>query len=84
MSIPRAPEGPDICLQQIADGLAIAAERAGITLDDIAVVGLDTPGPASAAGRLSARGSTNFVHRTGPASISARRSTQRLGNPSPT
>jgi predicted NBD/HSP70 family sugar kinase len=25
-------------------------------------VGLDTPGPASAEGRLSARGSTNFVH----------------------
>jgi glucokinase len=25
-------------------------------------VGLDTPGPASAAGQLSARGSTNFVH----------------------
>ena len=25
-------------------------------------VGLDTPGPASAAGLLSARGSTNFVH----------------------
>jgi len=26
------------------------------------VVGLDTPGPASSAGQLSARGSTNFVH----------------------
>jgi glucokinase len=59
----RAVEGPDICLQQIADGLAIAAERAGVTLDDIAVVGLDTPGPSSSSGVLSARGSTNFVHR---------------------
>lgn len=59
----RAPEGPDICLQQIADGLAIAAARAGIRLEDIVVVGLDTPGPASASGVLSARGSTNFVHR---------------------
>jgi predicted NBD/HSP70 family sugar kinase len=58
----RAVEGPDICLTQIADGLAIAAARAGVTLDDIAVVGLDTPGPASASGVLSARGSTNFVH----------------------
>jgi glucokinase len=58
----RAPEGPDICLQQIDDGLSVAAARAGITLADIAVVGLDTPGPASAAGHLSARGSTNFVH----------------------
>jgi len=58
----RAQEGPAICLQQIADGLAIAASRAGITQSDIAVVGLDTPGPASATGVLSARGSTNFVH----------------------
>ena len=58
----RAQEGPSICLQQIADGLAAAASRGGIAPDDVAVVGLDTPGPASAAGVLSARGSTNFVH----------------------
>jgi len=58
----RAVEGPDICLTQIDDGLTVAAARAGLTRDDIAVVGLDTPGPASAAGQLSARGSTNFVH----------------------
>jgi glucokinase len=58
----RAVEGPDICLTQIDDGLTVAAAGAGLTRDDIAVVGLDTPGPASAAGQLSARGSTNFVH----------------------
>lgn len=58
----RSTEGPVICLQQIADGLKTAVERARVSLDDIAVVGLDTPGPASAAGVLSARGSTNFVH----------------------
>jgi glucokinase len=58
----RAQEGPVVCLQQIVDGLALAASRAGIGPDDIAVVGLDTPGPASATGVLSARGSTNFVH----------------------
>lgn len=58
----RAKEGPDVCLRQIADGLDIAATRAGIRLDDVAAVGLDTPGPATAAGVLSARGSTNFVH----------------------
>jgi glucokinase len=55
-------QGPDVCLQQIADGLKFAAERVGVNLDDIVAVGLDTPGPASAAGRLSAKGSTNFVH----------------------
>ena len=58
----RAREGPAICLQQIADGLRIAADRAGVPLEDIAMVGLDTPGPASSAGVLSERGSTNFVH----------------------
>jgi glucokinase len=58
----RAQDGPEICLQQIADGLSMAVSRARLTLDDVAVVGLDTPGPASAAGVLSARGSTNFVH----------------------
>jgi predicted NBD/HSP70 family sugar kinase len=55
-------QGPAVCLQQIADGLKIAAERVGVDLADVVSVGLDTPGPASAAGLLSARGSTNFVH----------------------
>jgi glucokinase len=55
-------QGPSVCLQQIEDGLRIATEKAGVLLSDVVAVGLDTPGPASAAGRLSARGSTNFVH----------------------
>jgi predicted NBD/HSP70 family sugar kinase len=58
----RAREGPAICLQQISDGLKIAVESVGHTLDCVVAVGLDTPGPASADGVLSARGSTNFVH----------------------
>ena len=58
----RSREGPVICLGQIEEGLAIAAAHAGASPADIVAVGLDTPGPASAAGRLSARGSTNFVH----------------------
>jgi len=55
-------QGPDVCLSQIEDGLKIAIERAGVRPADVVVIGLDTPGPASAAGVLSARGSTNFVH----------------------
>ncbi len=55
-------QGPEICLQQIEDGLKIAAELGQIPLTDIVAIGLDTPGPASAAGQLSAKGSTNFVH----------------------
>jgi glucokinase len=57
-----AKQGPEICLRQIADGLVIAVSKAGLQLADIVAVGLDTPGPASASGQLSARGSTNFVH----------------------
>ena len=55
-------QGPEVCLRQIADGLQIAVELAGAVLHDVVAVGLDTPGPASSAGLLSARGSTNFVH----------------------
>ena len=55
-------QGPEVCLSQIADGLVIAAERAAVSLDQIVAVGLDTPGPASVDGVLSARGSTNFAH----------------------
>lgn len=58
----RSKEGPDICLQQIEDGLKIACEGVGLRMSDVAVVGLDTPGPASSTGVLSAKGSTNFVH----------------------
>ncbi len=58
----RSVEGPQVCLQQIAAGLDQALDRAGASRGDLAAVGLDTPGPASAAGVLSRRGSTNFVH----------------------
>jgi len=58
----RTGDGPAVCLQQIEDGLKIASAKAGIAYSDIAVVGLDTPGPATAAGVLSARGATNFAH----------------------
>jgi glucokinase len=57
-----AKQGPEICLKQIEDGLRIAAEKANVLFSDIVAVGLDTPGPASASGQLSAKGSTNFVH----------------------
>src|SRR3954452_4705948 len=55
-------QGPDVCLQQIEDGLKIAVAQAGVQLSDVVAVGLDTPGPASASGVLSAKGATNFVH----------------------
>ena len=55
-------QGPDVCVAQIADALAVAAARAAVSLDQVVAVGLDTPGPASVDGVLSARGSTNFAH----------------------
>ncbi len=58
----RSKEGPAICLRQIEEGLCLAAGKCGVEVAEIVAVGLDTPGPASAGGRLSARGSTNFVH----------------------
>lgn len=58
----RSTEGPKICLQQIVDGLKFAVDKVGASMADINVIGLDTPGPSSATGVLSAKGSTNFVH----------------------
>ena len=55
-------QGPDVSLKQIADGLEMTARRASADLGTIVAVGLDTPGPASAHGVLSAKGSTNFAH----------------------
>lgn len=55
-------EGPETCLRQIDEGLIVAIRKVGVEPDEVVLIGLDTPGPASAAGVLSARGSTNFVH----------------------
>ncbi len=54
--------GPGTCLQQIADGFARALQHVGLEAGQIVAIGLDTPGPASAHGRLSTQGSTNFMH----------------------
>ena len=76
-----AKQGPDICLQQIADGLKMAADSAGVALSDIVAVGLDTPGPASASGVLSAQGSTNFVHTKWAGFDIRERLAHKLGKP---
>ena len=55
-------QGPAICLEQIEDGMKLAITKAGVAWEDVVAIGLDTPGPASSSGVLSARGSTNFVH----------------------
>src|SRR5471032_2609904 len=74
-------QGPDVCLQQIEDGLKIAVKQAGLQDSDVVAVGLDTPGPASAAGVLSARGSTNFVHAEWKGYDIREHLAQKLGKP---
>jgi glucokinase len=77
----RSREGPEVCLQQIADGLKIAAGKADVLLAEVVVVGLDTPGPATAAGVLSARGSTNFMHSDWAGFDIRENLSNRLGKP---
>jgi predicted NBD/HSP70 family sugar kinase len=52
--------GPAVTLKQMEEALKHAADLAGIAMSSVKAVGLDTPGPASADGVISAQGSTNF------------------------
>jgi predicted NBD/HSP70 family sugar kinase len=76
-----AKQGPEVCLKQIEDGLKIAAQKANVLFSEIVAVGLDTPGPASAEGLLSAKGSTNFVHPNWAGFDIRKNLEQRLGKP---
>ena len=76
-------QGPEVCLRQIADGLKIAVDKAGALLSEVVAVGLDTPGPASATGRLSTRGATNFVHPAWAGFDIREGLEQKLGKPVP-
>ena len=77
----RTTEGPDVCLAQIETGLRKAAAWLGFPLDAVSVIGLDTPGPASATGVLSERGSTNFLHPAWAGFDVRGRLAVRLGKP---
>ena len=63
------------------EGLNVAVTRAGASLERRRHVGLDTPGPASAEGVLSARGSTNFVHQAWAGLDLPKRLSEMLGRP---
>jgi glucokinase len=54
-------EGPDIALQALAGAFDRVLEVTGTPRGSVLAVGLDTPGPASAAGVISTRGAVNFV-----------------------
>lgn len=55
-------EGPGAALGALSQAFDAALEMAGIERDQVLGVGLDSPGPATADGVISARGGTNFGH----------------------
>jgi predicted NBD/HSP70 family sugar kinase len=59
----RVQEGPDVAIEAIAQALDLILRKTGVARGQIRAVGLDSPGPASAEGVVSSRGSTNFAHR---------------------
>jgi predicted NBD/HSP70 family sugar kinase len=53
-------EGPEAAVAALADAFRAVLELTGTPLSLVRAIGLDTPGPASADGVVSSRGSTNF------------------------
>ena len=54
--------GPEPAIDALVRAFTAALDRVGGTADQVLAVGLDSPGPASAVGVISSRGSTNFGH----------------------
>ena len=55
-------EGPDRAIPALVESFESMLELTGVSRDRVRAVGLDTPGPASAAGVLAAGGAVNFGH----------------------
>jgi len=60
----RVREGPAVAVTALVEALDAILVRVGATRSDVRAVGLDTPGPASADGVISSKGSTNFANST--------------------
>jgi predicted NBD/HSP70 family sugar kinase len=58
----RVREGPDVAVEALASAFAAVLDQTGVARSKVRAVGLDTPGPATAEGVISSRGSTNFDH----------------------
>jgi glucokinase len=54
-------QGPDAAVAALATAFEDVLERTGTARASVRAVGLDTPGPASAEGVISSKGSTNFA-----------------------
>jgi glucokinase len=55
-------QGPEVAIPALADAFDKVLGLTGVPRDKVRAIGLDTPGPASAAGVLSSGGATNFGH----------------------
>jgi glucokinase len=56
----RVHEGPHVAIGALVESLDNILARTGVPREAVRAVGLDTPGPASADGVISSKGSTNF------------------------
>ncbi len=56
----RVLDGPTVAVEALVTALDGVLELTGVDRSRVAAVGLDTPGPASADGVISSKGSTNF------------------------
>ncbi len=57
----RVQEGPSGLLEAIEEAFELVLAFTRADRDDVRAIGLDTPGPATADGVISARGTTNFA-----------------------
>jgi glucokinase len=55
-------EGPEVAVESLVALFEQVLEVVGAVPSAVRAVGLDSPGPASADGVISSRGSTNFAH----------------------
>jgi glucokinase len=58
----RVLEGPQVALDALVECFLGVLKETGTDRSRVRAVGLDSPGPASALGVISSRGSTNFAH----------------------
>jgi glucokinase len=58
----RVKEGQQIAVDALVQAFDDVLQRTGVGKERVRAVGLATPGPASADGVISSRGSTNFAH----------------------
>jgi glucokinase len=55
-------EGPEVAVGALVRATQNILELTGVPREQVLAVGLDSPGPASADGVISSKGSTNFAH----------------------